>query len=201
MSCRSARPYAGYPPLVGSVAAALQADASGADPLQEARAQRLPRDVLAWEGGESDTERSLRARIPAGLPAPEADEPPRPWRVARGSRPPTAMQLARAAGLFPGRLRAARPRHHRARARRPRRAGLAAAGRGAPAVHRQPGARALPGSARRGDRGPQRLRVRLMERVREQPADWPSLPDAGAGVPERTAAGLRAAGSPRLSAG
>ena len=70
----------------------LQADAGGAGSLQEARAQRLPLEVLAWEGGESDTERTLRSRISAGLPAPESDEPPRPWRSPTEA---TATQLAR----------------------------------------------------------------------------------------------------------
>jgi len=87
-------PFAGYPPLVGSVAAALQADAAGGTPLQQARARRLPGEVLAWEGGESDTERSLSAQIAAGLPTPEADEPPRPWRASAGATG-VAMQLAR----------------------------------------------------------------------------------------------------------
>jgi TolB-like protein len=88
------RAYAGYPPLVGSVAAALQADADSGAALQEARARRLPGEVLAWEGGESDTERGLTVLIAAGLPAPEADEPPRPWRPAPGTTG-VAMQLAR----------------------------------------------------------------------------------------------------------
>jgi hypothetical protein len=88
------RPYAGYPPLAGSVAVALQAELESAGPLQQARARRLPLDVLAWEEGESDTERVLRARIPEGLPAADADEPPRPWRAPEAASAP-ATQLAR----------------------------------------------------------------------------------------------------------
>jgi hypothetical protein len=85
--------YGGYPPLLAGVAAGLRAG-TGGDALRVARAQRLPRDVLAWEGGESDTERLLRAQITSGLPPPPPDEPPRPWRrpnEATGS----ALQLAR----------------------------------------------------------------------------------------------------------
>jgi hypothetical protein len=53
----------------------------------------LPGEVLAWEGGQSDTERSLTASVVVGLPAPEPDEPPRPWRAAAATG--AAMQLAR----------------------------------------------------------------------------------------------------------
>jgi hypothetical protein len=45
------------------------------------RSRRLQADVLAWEGGESDTERELRARLQPVQP-PQADEPPRSWRAA-----------------------------------------------------------------------------------------------------------------------
>ena len=165
------RPYAGYPPLVGSVAAALQAEAGGAGPLQEARAQRLPREVLAWEGGESDTERSLRARIPAGLPAPEADEPPRPWRSPTEATA-TAMQLAREQAYSQD---AFEPLDHAITALE--RAGLAEQ---ALRLREEARLRFIGSPAR------ERFLVRraeetgdlnayasvLMERVREQPADW-----------------------------
>lgn len=161
-------PYAGYPPLVGSLAAALQADAGGAGPLQEARAQRLPHEVLAWEGGESDTERSLRARI-SGLPAPAADEPPRPWR---SSAEATAMQSAREQAYSQD---AFEPLDHAITA-------LERAGLGEQALRLREEARLrFIGSPAR-----ERFLVRraeetgdlnayasvLMERVREQPADW-----------------------------
>lgn len=87
--------YAGYPPLVGVLAGALQATSgSGQAALQQARAQRLPNEVLAWEGGESDTERELRARVPE-LPNPEPDEPPRPWRTVAADADGRAAELVR----------------------------------------------------------------------------------------------------------
>jgi hypothetical protein len=49
--------------------------------LMAERSRRLQTDVLAWEGGESDTERELRARLQTEQP-PQPDEPPRPWRGA-----------------------------------------------------------------------------------------------------------------------
>ncbi len=167
------RSYAGYPPLVASVAAALQVDAAGAGPLQVARAQRLPREVLAWEGGESDTERGLRARIPAGLPAPPADEPPRPWR-APAEATASAMQLARQQAYSQD---AFEPLERAITA-------LERAGLGEQAVRLREETRLrLVGSPAR-----ERFLVRraeetgdlnayasvLMERVREQPADWPA---------------------------
>jgi hypothetical protein len=49
--------------------------------LMAERSRRLQTDVLAWEGGESDTERELRVRLHTEQP-PQPDEPPRPWRGA-----------------------------------------------------------------------------------------------------------------------
>jgi hypothetical protein len=73
--------YAGYPALQASVATALrERDANADAALTRERARRLPLDVLAWEGGETDVERQLRAHVPDQLPIADADEPPRPWR-------------------------------------------------------------------------------------------------------------------------
>ena len=100
--------YAGFPALQASVAAALadpkSATLSGSqtaapDALTQERARRFPGDVLAWEGGETDVERELRAKVPKSLPASDADEPPRPWRnageaQAGGSQPASAQRAA-----------------------------------------------------------------------------------------------------------
>ena len=78
--------YAGYPALQASVATALrERDANAEAALTRERARRLPLDVLAWEGGETDVERQLRARVPDQLPVADADEPPRPWRGDGGA--------------------------------------------------------------------------------------------------------------------
>jgi hypothetical protein len=164
-------PYAGYPPLAGSVAAALQAHAGGAGPLQQERAQRLPLEVLAWEGGESDTERTLRTRIPAGLAAGEADEPPRPWRSEADA---TAAQLAReqtySQDAFEPLDRAIAALERTGHGEQARRLREEARSRfiGSPARERFLVRRA----EESGDLGT--YAAVLMERLREQPADWPT---------------------------
>ena len=100
--------YAGYPALQASVATALRGrDGNAQTALARERARRLPLDVLAWEGGETDVERQLRARVPDQLPVADADEPPRPWRgggdVQTGSAesaPKQGASLQRAAAHY-----------------------------------------------------------------------------------------------------
>jgi hypothetical protein len=186
------RPYAGYPPLVASVAAALQADAGEAGPLQQARARRLPLDVLAWEEGESDTERILRARIPAGLPAPEADEPPRPWRLPAEASA-TGMQLARQQAYSHdsfepleqavGALEQAGLTEQAARLREEARLRFIGSPRASASWC---------GAEETGISTP----THPADGARAEPADWTAY--AGARVPERKAARIRAAGAAGL---
>jgi hypothetical protein len=76
--------FGGYAAIQAARAVALQRlGAAGGERafLMAERSRRLQTDVLAWEGGESDTERELRARLHTEQP-PQPDEPPRPWRGA-----------------------------------------------------------------------------------------------------------------------
>lgn len=65
-----------------AVALARLGAGAGADAfLQAERSRRLRNEVVAWEGGEGDSERELRAQLESVPPAP-ADEPARAWRRA-----------------------------------------------------------------------------------------------------------------------
>ncbi len=95
--------FGGHAGIQAARAVALQRLGAGGGErafLMAERSRRLQIDVLAWEGGESDTERELRARLQPALP-PQPDEPPRPWRAAStaegggASAPAEAMHYAR----------------------------------------------------------------------------------------------------------
>lgn len=76
-------PFTGHAGIEAALAVALQRmSATGGELgfLLAERSRRLQYEVLAWEGGESDTERELRARLDIAQPPP-ADEPPRAWRA------------------------------------------------------------------------------------------------------------------------
>jgi hypothetical protein len=77
--------FAGYPPLAAGVVGALryrQQALTQTDFLLNERERRLRRDVIAWEGGESETLRNVQAAMATAAPAAYLDEPPRPWRLA-----------------------------------------------------------------------------------------------------------------------
>ena len=83
--------FGGYASVQVARAVALQRLGAGGERafLMAERSRRLQADVLAWEGGESDTERELRVRLQTAQP-PQADEPPRPWRGAPAADSETA---------------------------------------------------------------------------------------------------------------
>jgi hypothetical protein len=99
------RSLPGHPAIAAALAAALESapDPVGPPGLGRERGRRLARDVLAWEGGETEIERDLRARMRVTLPPVPADEPPRAWRVpgpgdaqaAAGERALAALRLER----------------------------------------------------------------------------------------------------------
>jgi hypothetical protein len=76
--------FAGYPPLAAGLVWVLryrQLALEQPDLLVNERERRLRRDVIAWEGGESETLRTVQAAAPRVTIA-YLDEPPRAWRPA-----------------------------------------------------------------------------------------------------------------------
>jgi hypothetical protein len=78
--------FSGHPGLLAVLATTLGGGA-GDRPLDVERAHRMARDVVAWEDGETEVERSLRERAAPDVPPAPADEPPRAWRALSGSGP------------------------------------------------------------------------------------------------------------------
>jgi hypothetical protein len=77
--------FAGYPPLAAGVVWALryrQQALTEPDPLLDERERRLRRDLIAWEGGETEVIRNVQSatKVPTGIAY--LDEPPRAWQPA-----------------------------------------------------------------------------------------------------------------------
>ena len=77
--------FAGDPALDEGTAWALgqlRYERKGApDRMLDERQRRLLRDLVAWEGGETETERTLAWALPRDLQRVYLDEPPRNWRA------------------------------------------------------------------------------------------------------------------------
>jgi hypothetical protein len=78
--------FSGHPGLLAVLATALARGTGDEQPplLDVERGRRMARDVVAWEDGETEVERSLRASAAADVPPAPADEPPRAWRALSG---------------------------------------------------------------------------------------------------------------------
>jgi hypothetical protein len=83
--------FAGAPELEVSAAWALgqlrSARGNAADRMLEERERRLLRDLVAWEGGETENQSQLDSMLPPELRRTYLDEPPRAWRPPPNARP------------------------------------------------------------------------------------------------------------------
>ena len=83
--------FAGAPELEVSTARALgqlRAErGNAADTMLAERQRRLLRDLVAWEGGETESQGQLDGVLPPELRRTYLDEPPRAWRPPPNARP------------------------------------------------------------------------------------------------------------------
>ncbi|HTS53906.1 MAG TPA: hypothetical protein VMH26_11580, partial [Burkholderiales bacterium] len=67
---------------------------TAADPMLDERQRRLLRDLVAWAGGETETERFLAWALPRDMQRAYLDEPPRDWRAPpQSAREPNRADL------------------------------------------------------------------------------------------------------------
>jgi len=84
---------AGYPPLMAGVVWSLRSQQRGLERsglLLNERERRLSRDLLVWEGGETETQRNVQTA--AAMSLAYADEPPRAWRWAFEAADPASVE-------------------------------------------------------------------------------------------------------------